>query len=177
VNLYNFISYQLAWFAVILSAAQGRAWAGIAAALLVTGVHLWLKRKSPELSLELKLIGAAALMGLVIDTTLAATAQVRFASAGSLPIAPFWMLGLWIAFATTLNHSLRWLMRRPLVAALGGAVFGPLAYLAGAKLGALSLPSPVTALPALAVLWAAAMSVFSLLMRPTLGAEARSLPA
>ena len=56
---------------------------------------------------------------------------MRFASAGSLPIAPFWMLALWIAFATTLNHSMRWLMHRPVVAAIGGAVFGPLAYLAG----------------------------------------------
>jgi hypothetical protein len=172
-NLYNFVAYQLAWFAVILGAAHGHAWAGTAVALLVTIVHLWIRRDP----LDLKLIGVAAAVGLVLDSALAATGQVSFASAGDLPIAPFWMLSLWISFATTLNHSLRWLMRRPVVAALGGAVFGPLAYLAGAKLGALALPSPVIALPLLAVSWMAAMSVFSLIMRPAIVPAARSLPA
>jgi hypothetical protein len=172
-NLYNFVAYQLAWFAVILGAAHGHAWAGTAVALLVTVAHLWMRREPREL----KLIGVAAIMGLVLDSALAATAQVRFASAGDLPIAPFWMLALWIAFATTLNHSLRWLMRRPVVAAVAGAVFGPLAYLAGAKLGALTLPSPVVVLPLLAAAWMAAMTVFSLVMRPALVPAARSLPA
>ena len=172
-KLYNFVAYQLGWFAVILGAASGHAWAGTAVALLVTVVHLWMRRDP----LELKLVGVAAVMGLVLDSALAASGQVRFASAGSLPIAPFWMFALWITFATTLNHSMLWLMRRPVVAAIGGAVFGPLAYLAGAKLGALTLPSPVIALPLLAVAWMAVMSVFSLVMRPALVPAAQSLPA
>lgn len=172
-TVYNFVAYQLAWFAVVLGAAHGHAWEGTAVALLVTAVHLWLRREP----VEVRLVCAACVIGLVIDSTLAATGQVRFASASSLPIAPFWMLGLWIAFATTLNHSLRWLMRRPAVAALGGAVFGPLAYLAGEKLGALSLPSPMTSLPQLAILWAAVMVVFSLMVRPAVASPVRSMPA
>ena len=51
--------------------------------------------------------------------------------------APYWMVALWGAFATTLNHSLRWLTRRPVFAALFGAVGGPIAYSAGVQLGAL----------------------------------------
>ena len=171
-NLCNFIAYQLAWFAVVLGAAHGHALEGTAVALLVTGVHLWLRRDP----MEFKLVGVAVVLGLVIDSTLAATAQVRFASAGNLPVAPFWMLGLWMSFATTLNHYMHWLMRRPAIAALGGAVFGPLAYLAGAKLGALALPSPVTALPLLAVSWTVAMGVFSRLMRPARPPVAQGLP-
>ncbi len=172
-NLFNFVAYQLAWFAVILGAAHGHAWAGTAVALLVTIAHLWMRRDA----LDLKLIGVAAVMGLVLDSALAATAQVRFESAGDLPIAPFWMLALWMAFATTLNHSLRWLMRRPVVAAIGGAVFGPMAYLAGAKLGALTLPSPAIALPLLAASWMVAMSVFVLVMRPARVPAAQSVSA
>lgn len=172
-NFYNFVIYQLAWFAVILGAARGFAWLGAAMALLVAGVHLWLRREP----LEFRLVGVAALLGLVIDTTLAATGLVRFDSAGNLPIAPYWMLALWVAFATTLNHSLSWLMRRPIVAALGGAVFGPLAYLAGEKLGALSLPSPSIALPVIATAWWLAMGTFAFVMRPTREPAARSLPA
>jgi hypothetical protein len=169
----NFAAYQLAWFAVILAAARGHAWLGTAAALLVTVAHLWMRREA----LDFRLVGVAAVLGLVIDTTLAATGLVHYASAGSLPIAPHWMLALWLAFATTLNHSLRWLMRRPIAAAMAGAVFGPLAYLAGERLGALTVPSPATALPMLAVSWWVAMWVFALVMRPAREPAARSLPA
>lgn len=172
-NLYNFVIYQLAWFAVILGAARGFAWLGAAMALLVTGVHLWLRREP----LEFRLVGVAVFLGLVIDTTLAATGQVQFAANGNLPIAPYWMLSLWVAFATTLNHSLGWLMRRPFAATLAGAVFGPLAYLAGEKLGALSLPSPAIALSMLAVSWWLAMGLFALVLRATREPAARSLPA
>jgi len=55
-KLYNFAAYQLAWFAVILGAAHGHAWAGTAVALLVTVAHLWMRREP----LELKLVGVAA---------------------------------------------------------------------------------------------------------------------
>ena len=64
------------------------------------------------------------------------------------------MVSLWIAFATTLNHSLRWLVNRPVAAALCGAIGGPLAYLAGAKLGALTIGAPLPAIALIAVLWA-----------------------
>jgi Protein of unknown function (DUF2878) len=171
-NLYNFVAYQLAWFAVILTAARGAVWAGALVALLVTAVHLGLRREP----LELKLIGIAAVFGLIVDTTLSATGLVRFADPSPVPLAPYWMLALWIAFATTLNHSLRWLLLRPPVAALGGAIGGPLAYLAGEKLGALTLASPTAALPVIGALWIAAMWGLSILIRSPLLA-ARSQPA
>jgi len=157
-NLFNFIAYQLAWFAVILAAANGVALAGAAVALLVAAAHLALRREA----LDFKLILFAAGVGLLVDSTLVLTGQVRFASAWPAGMAPYWMLSLWVAFATTLNHSLRWLVHRPSMAALGGALGGPLAYLAGAKLDALSLVSPATALPMIAVLWMLAMLSFSL---------------
>jgi uncharacterized protein DUF2878 len=72
------------------------------------------------------------------------------------------MLSLWIAFATTLNHSLRWLMTRPVGAALAGALGGPLAYLAGARLGALTLVTPATTLAIIALLWMLAMVILSM---------------
>ncbi len=80
------------------------------------------------------------------------------------------MLSLWAAFATTLNHSLRWVMHRPLVATLLGAIGGPLAYLAGAKLGALHLPSLQTALPLIGVAWGIAtlaLSLIAMRLQPT----------
>jgi hypothetical protein len=88
------------------------------------------------------------------------------------------MLSLWLAFATTLNHSLRWLTCRPVAAALAGALGGPLAYLAGAKLGALTLATPAITLPFIAMLWTLAMVTFSMIvMRAAHLPEAQRLPA
>lgn len=156
-NLCNFVAYQLAWFAVLISAARGQAWAGTALALLLAAVHLALRREAREL----RVIVVALLLGLVIDSTLAFTGQVRFADAWPRNFAPYWMLALWIAFATTLNHSLSWLMSRPFAAAIAGAIGGPLAYLAGGKIGALTMAVPAAAMPLIALLWAPAMLVLS----------------
>jgi hypothetical protein len=173
-NVYNFVAYQVAWFAVIIGAAEGYAWAGAAVALLVAAVHVWLRR-DPH---ELKLIGLAAVIGILVDSTLAMTGQVRFAAAWPIDLAPYWMVSLWIAFATTLHHSLRWLMYRPVAAALSGALGGPLAYLAGAKLGALSLATPAITLPLIAMLWVLAMVTFSMIvMRAASVPEAGRMPA
>jgi hypothetical protein len=173
-NAWNFIAYQVAWFAVILGTAWGRAWMGATVALLITAAHLWLRRER----FELKLVGLSALIGLLVDSTLAMTGLVRFATAWPADFAPYWMLSLWIAFATTLNHSLRWLMCRPVAAALAGAVGGPLAYLAGAKLGALSIVAPATTLPLIAMLWTPAMIALSMMvMRAALVPAAGRMPA
>lgn len=172
-NLFNFLAYQLTWFAVILGAAHDYAWVGAAVALGVAAVHLGLR----PAALEYKLIAAAVVLGLLVDTTLVMTRQVHF-DAEILPIAPYWMLSLWIAFATTLNHSLRWLMLRPAAAGLLGAVGGPLAYLAGAKLGALSLSTPSTALALIAALWSPTMVVLSMMVaRDAALPPARKVPA
>ena len=173
-NLFNFLAYQLAWFAVIIGAAHDYAWAGAVVALVVAAVHLS-RRPAP---LEFKLIGAAVILGLIVDTTLVVTGQVHFDDNGILPVAPYWMLSLWIAFATTLNHSLRWLMLRPVSAAVLGAVGGPLAYLAGDKLGALSLSTPSTALVVIAILWAPTMAVLSMMVsREAAAPRADKVPA
>jgi hypothetical protein len=132
--------------------------AGVAVALVVAAVHVALRPDRAELTL----IGLAALAGLLLDSTLAATGMVRFAAAWPEGMAPWWMLSLWIAFATTLRHSLRWLMEHPRLAALAGSVGGPLAYWAGARLGALSIDTPARTLPLIAALWAVTMLALSL---------------
>jgi len=170
----NFLAYQLAWFAVILGAARGFAWAGAAVALLVAALHVARHRNGSEL----KLIGLAALIGALVDSTLAISRQVKFVQAWPEDLAPYWMLSLWIAFATTLNHSLRWLMLRPVAAALAGALGGPLAYLAGAKLGALSIVAPATTLLLIAMLWTLAMVALSMMvLRASLPPATGRLPA
>jgi hypothetical protein len=58
------------------------------------------------------------------------------------PFSPPWMVCLWLNFAATLNVSMAWLRGHYLLAALFGAIGGPLAYFSGAGLGATeSLPT------------------------------------
>ena len=172
-RLFNFVAYQLAWFACVLGAAHDLAWAGAVFAVAVAALHLALRRDPAEL----RLIVSAAAIGFLVDSALARAQFVEFASAGSNGWAPLWMVSLWTAFATTLNHSLHWLVSRPWIAALAGAIGGPLAYLAGAKLGALTIASPTPALILIAGLWAVAMGFLSLLTGVHAGAASRRVPA
>lgn len=172
-TIYNVAAYQLAWFAVLLGAANGYAWAGAAVAVLVCAAHLALRRQP----LEIALLGLCLALGVIVDSTLAISGQVQFA-AWPFEIAPWWMTALWLAFATTLNHSLRWLMIRPALAVLVGAIGGPLAYLAGARLGALDIATPHTALPLIALLWSGSLLALSLaVLRGAPARAASEVPA
>ena len=148
----NFIAFQLGWFAVALGAAHGWPWAGTAAVLAIVAWHL---RHAARPRAELVLVLSAAGIGALWDSALAALGLVVFPNGMLVEgTAPHWMIALWMLFATTLNVSLGWLKRSLLLAAAFGAVGGPLAYLAGAKLGALAIPQPVPAIAALALGWA-----------------------
>lgn len=163
----NIAAFQAGWFACVLGAAHGYPWLGVAAAAAAVGLHAL---NSPHPARELKLVAAAVLVGALFDSTLTAAGWVAF-KPDALPenLAPFWILALWALFATTLNVSLHWLRARLALAAVLGLLAGPLAYWAGARLGALELTRPAAALGALALGWA--------LMLPGLLALARRLEA
>jgi hypothetical protein len=164
MNLFgNFVGYQAVWFLAVYGAGAGRWWPALLAAGLFA---LWQLAVSAERSSDLRLIGCALLLGALIDGALARSGLLAYASAApALPPggAPVWILSLWICFALTLNHSLRWLRGRPLPALLTGAVGGPLAYLAAARLsGAVSFAAPAwQPLTALALGWAVALALLS----------------
>ena len=64
---------------------------------------------------------------------------------------------MWALFATTINLSMAWLKQRWLLASFMGSVFGPLAFIAGEKLGAVQFIDRPSALLALALGWASLM--------------------
>ncbi|NTW99017.1 MAG: DUF2878 family protein [Geobacteraceae bacterium] len=107
----------------------------------VLGAHLIL---SENRSVEMKLLMAAGILGFLFDTTLVATGVfMPVANILPRPFSPLWMVVLWLNFAATLNVSLAWLRGHYALAAVFGAVGGPLAYYSGAKMGATEvLPSP-----------------------------------
>jgi hypothetical protein len=75
-----------------------------------------------------------------------------------LPLSPPWLVFLWVNFATTLNIALKRLHGHPVFCALLGAIGGPAAYYAGARLGAIQMHDRLEFfLAVLAVVWGIAV--------------------
>jgi hypothetical protein len=159
----NFINFQLGWFACALGAAWGAPWVGVAVVLIIVAWHLS-RMVAPRR--ELTLIVAAAVIGALWESLLVALGWIQYPNGMLIEgTAPVWMIALWMLFATTLNVSLGWLKRSLPLAILFGAIGGPLAYLGGAKLGALVFVHETTALVALAIGWGVLTPVLLLLAR------------
>jgi hypothetical protein len=155
----NFIAFQAAWFACVLGGANDRALAGTMVVAAVIGLHLALAQRPLP---EALLIAVAALIGLVWDSGLVALGLMSYPTGNFAPgLAPYWIVAMWALFATSLNLSMAWLKDRAWLAALFGAVGGPLAYLAGERLGGLQMPDPVLALAAQALGWAVLLPVLT----------------
>lgn len=135
----NFIGFQIGWFACVLGAAYGFLWLGPAVVALLALLNLYERHPSQRLS-EVRLLGLACLLGLLLDSLLAAAGVFTFLDRQLPPwLSRPWMVALWANFALTLRSSMAWLQGRYPLAALLGAISGPLAYWAGARLGAVEL--------------------------------------
>jgi len=149
----NVALFQAAWFAAVLGAARGMLWLGPAAMIPTLAIHLVLQNNRRG---EVKLLLAAGVLGFLFDTAFVAGGV--FTPLQHLfprPFSPPWMICLWLNFAATLNVSMAWLRRRYLLAALFGAIGGPLAYYSGAKLGATEVLPTTIGMLLLAIGWGA----------------------
>jgi hypothetical protein len=139
-NIANAVLFQLAWLVCV----QGNSlWAvGITALALL--LH-W--RFLVVAAREWQLLLVAPVLGFAIDTLLINAGVLQLSSNGWL--SPPWLVCTWILFATTLLHSLSYLLpRNLLLSALLGFGGGPLAYYAGTRFGAASLGIVVADSPA-----------------------------
>lgn len=151
-TLLNVFLFQVGWFACVLSGATQRPWIGAIIAIVIVAFHL-LRAPIPES--ELKLVLIAVGIGAIWDSLLVWLNWLHYSSGILISnTAPYWIVMMWALFATILNVSLRWLRGRWFIAALAGAVGGPLAYYGGHRLGALEFGNESAALIALAIGWA-----------------------
>lgn len=148
----NLAVFKVAWVAVVLSAAAGIPVYGLIAVGTAVSIHLWLSERAET---ELRLLLAAAATGFVWETFLVQAGLIGYPSGDWLPgAAPYWIVAMWVLFATTLNVGMRWLRRSRAASAAVGAIGGPLAFAAGASLGATELLQPVTTLLYIGLGWA-----------------------
>ncbi len=160
----NYALYQAGWFACVLGGAWHWPWTGAAIAIVLTATHVaW----SRERALESRLVLLAAGVGLVVEVYQIAAGTYGF-SAGTLnpAVPPLWLIALWGQLGTTFRFSLRAIMTSSWRAALFGGLGGPLAFVGGERLGAVTLLPPVAlGLIRLSVAWTIALVVFSLVAR------------
>jgi hypothetical protein len=162
-RLANYALYQTGWFACVLGAAWNRQWAGFLIAATLVGVHLAL---SCDQLREVRLLLLASVVGLAVEIAQIASGTYRFTSGTIVDaLPPPWLVIMWAQFATTFRFTLRPVIATPFRAALFGGAAGPIAFLAGEHLGAVTLLSPrVHGLLRLSVVWAIVLFLFSLVL-------------
>jgi hypothetical protein len=153
-RLGNVALFQIGWLASVLGAAQDRPFAGPVVVAIGLAVHL----RFMGTKRECLLILASAILGTTAESVSTVTGILSY-RADPPPgwLCPPWITALWANFAMTLRHSLWWLEPRPILATLVGAISGPLAYAAAARIGAIEPIEGVFAFPFLAILWGLAL--------------------
>lgn len=131
-NGVNAVLFQLTWLGCVLGGAPAGA-LGLAALLTASAWRGTLRD-------DLRLLAPLAVGGFALDSAFHWTGVLAYPDA---PVAPAWIVMLWIGVGLTLNHSLSVFTRRPLLGALLAGLAAPLSYLSAARLGAVVVPDPV----------------------------------
>lgn len=173
--LLNFFIFQVAWFACVLGGANDLAVAGTLTVVVALGIHLWMAaRPGPEFALVLTI----AAIGTVWDSLIVSLGLMSYPSGMfAAGLAPHWIIAMWALFAMTLNLSMAWLKGRWALAAVMGAIGGPLAYFAGYRLGGVESASLALALGVQAAGWAVMMPLLASLASRLNGIDPEPVPA
>ena len=148
----HLVLFKLGWLACVFFAAAGKPLLATAAVALVAILHLV---SVPVAVKEAVLLVCAALIGLAWESLLVYSGLLSYPgieSASSL--APYWIVAMWVLFATTINHGLRWTKKHWAVAFAAGLLGGPMAFYGGASMGAVEFSNTLLALTAIGAGWA-----------------------
>ena len=109
-KIINFILFQAGWFIGVLGASYNQTYLALMLSTVILLIHFALIKNR---ILELKLIVIAGLIGLLFDGALLNFDLIIYNDPGlPYPLAPIWIVMLWMFFAMTLNHSLAWLRQK-----------------------------------------------------------------
>ena len=165
-KFWNFVLFQVGWFACILGAAHQQVLWAVIGSLAYIVFHIW-RSQTPKL--ELSLLLKVLSFGIVTDSLLMYLGIIDFKNAWPSPyLSPAWMWALWLLVASTLNGSLSWLQGKLVLGVVLGAICGPLSYEAGIRMGAANWGSgsQILGLGLISLIWAVAMPLFFYWDRP-----------
>lgn len=152
-RLVNYLIFQAGWFACVWGAGRGMIWLGplfvAVAMVLQAGFFARMTRSDARFMLLAVSLGAVIDTGLILAGVYDPVREIL-----PWPLAPVWILALWVLFTGSFHLSLQWLHGRPLYACLLGALAAPLSYAAGEGLGAAAMnPSFLKSYVAFGIVW------------------------
>jgi len=152
----NLILFKVVYGLSLVGVAAGSPWWGAAGLIVFIA---WHARTCSHARADFILAGTAVVLGLLVDTINIHSGVLVYNAAWPSPdLAPFWILVLWANFALIMNGGLRWLQGRYMLAAVIGAIAGPLGYVIGIKLNAAAYGSTLTELIVVSsISWAVAL--------------------
>ena len=158
-SILSFIAFYACWFACVGGAARGWPWLGPVAVLVYVAAALRTIPSGAARSRQVRMLVLSGLVGYAADSILVLAGVLRFPAHAALGWpSTAWMVALWVLQAAVLSGPMSWLRDRFVLAAVVGAFGGPLAYLAGVRMGAALIgPSQTAALAAIAAMWTVAM--------------------
>lgn len=127
--IFNYAGFQIGWFLLVLTQS---AWA-VLWALGFLAIHAVLSGNRREWQAVIPVM----IVGLLIDLAWHLSPAVQFLGTGQ-PM-PLWLVGLWLMFPLTLNHSLAWLKGRRSLQIILGVFGGGGSYVAGTQFGAATM--------------------------------------
>ena len=156
---FNVLGFQIVWLLCVVGAGRGSWLPGLLAALVFAAVMFAFSRDRRR---DMQTLALALPIGFAVDSLLASSPLLDYASPfPSLRWAPAWIMGLWIGFALTLNHSLKAIYRNPGYTLLFAGLGAPLSYwIAAVKFDATRLaPEIWPSLLLVGIVWGAGLSL------------------
>lgn len=156
-KIFNAAGFQGAWWLCVLGALWGLPYLGPIVMLIFLTLHMLILGKGKN---ELLFLFLMALIGTIVDSIKSTSGFISYMGGYDTVkiLAPLWITAMWVGFASTINHSLSWVHGRYFFAFILGAVFGPLSYILGVKLQALSFNYGIIASSIiLAIVWGIAV--------------------
>ncbi len=154
----NAMLFNVVWIACVAGSARSLIWPAVLSVGLLAAFQLHPKNRHPN---DLRLVWISLLMGIFVDSIWIQLGWMDFTEKRPfIGLAPAWIVLLWVGFALTINHSLKWLMAHSALPALVGGIAAPITYFAGIKIGAVIYTESVLLVSiGLGVAWAISLTI------------------
>lgn len=159
--------FKIGWLSCVYGAASGLAFEGCILALFIVAFSI---KQASNKHAELLTLVLITLVGVIWESLVASQHLMVYATQSNTQLeswvmAPYWLIVMWALFATTINQSMAWLKDKLILAAGMGAIFGPMAFIAGEKLGAVEFANESAAMIVLAVGWGILMPLICIIAK------------
>ena len=139
--IFNFLGLQFTWAACAYGAINEWPLLGVWVGLVYIGLHFVVVAERLR---DIKVVLVLGMVGIFLDVLNTSLGILSFPTDHTITFfLPYWLMMLWIVFSLMVPHSLYWLEKNVVIAAIAGAIGGSLSYLLGHKLGAITLAQPL----------------------------------